>query len=246
MIRYRLSIASLLCTLAAVVHGADRPPMYLCLDDSLVHQANNRESSKLVYGYIDGEKTRCMSESELLALFGDYEYRRRAPEREAEMKKMAESMKKGSEPAGYKGAKALRNAQLHGKDLSNLDLAGADLRNADLSSADLRGADLSGADLSGADLSSAYCKGARLAGADLSGAALTGAYFNGADLTDVRGLTIDSLRKAYNLYAVRMDSVTKAEIQKYHPEKFKDPGWRWDTNAWVDGKEESIKKLRNE
>jgi hypothetical protein len=217
--------------------------MYLCLDESVLDTSRRQQPpAKLVYGYIDGKKTECMTETELLALFGEHEYREQSPVREAEMKEMAKSMQVDGRQSGVNGTKKLQNAKLHARDLSNIDLSNADLRNADLSGADLRGADLSGADLSGANLRAAYCKGVDFSGANLTGAVLDDSYLTRATLFDAKGIDMESIRNVRNLHAVRMDSVMIVEIQKYHPSKFKDPGWRWDTNVWVEDKvKEAVK-----
>ena len=86
--------------------------------------------------------------------------------------------------------------------LRGADLSGADLRGANLSCADLSGANLSGANLRGANLSEAdLC--ADLSGADLSGADLRGTDLSGADLSDadIRGVMIDYLKNAPNIYS---------------------------------------------
>jgi len=72
-----------------------------------------------------------------------------------------------SEAVRGAGGRALRHADLIGKNLAGADLRGAELRGAQLIAADLAGADLRVADLLGADLRDA----------DLSGADLTDALF---------------------------------------------------------------------
>ncbi|WP_170990949.1 pentapeptide repeat-containing protein [Herbidospora galbida] len=89
----------------------------------------------------------------------------------------------------------LNNAFLTNAILFEADLASADLTNAHLTDAILTDADLADAVLMGADLAGAYLAGADLKGANLKDADLKGVNLEGADLRNLKGLTVDQIKK---------------------------------------------------
>ncbi|MBD3392901.1 MAG: hypothetical protein GF418_12415 [Chitinivibrionales bacterium] len=216
--------------LAMLATAAEMPKMYLCADTTSPDTAKE----KLVYGYIDGKKTECMSEYEFLALYGTAQFDKDSVARDRARKKaMAEA--KVAAPVDdavariKSGDKDFEAADLMGADLSKLDLSGAVLK-----SADLRNANLSGADLSGADLTAAFCRKTNLKGADLSGANLTGTYLSEADLRGAKGLTVDRLKEAKTFYRARLDAEVEAVVQSEMPRKLKEPDKCWENNQWSD------------
>lgn len=194
------------------------PEMFLCIDNSeSSHHTPGTGTEKLVYGYINGKKTACMSEFEL---------------RVAYSKAHTDTVKKSPEKklqhdAVYRGEKKLANADLRGFDLKDIDLSGADLTNAHLESADLRGANLKNAVLTGANLENAYCKNADLQDADLTSANLCGAFFHHANLNNARGLTLETLATVATLFEADMEHVLKETIRSKYAGKLKNPKGNW-------------------
>jgi hypothetical protein len=199
--------------------------LYLCTADS----AGPSEGRKLVYSYIDGDKTDCMPEQALMELIGRRRFERQRDSLRAERKKAddyyIEAIKHGE--------RSLQNADLRMADLMGARLEGADLRNADLSNADLRDADLSRADLRGADLRIAYCKDADFSGARMDSIDCTGAYFNGADLRGATGLSVEMLAAARTLHEARLDSTLLVKLREEAPEKRDKPAEGWMLNQWA-------------
>ena len=105
------------------------PPMFLCIDDSSGNMKNRsgKESQKLVYGYINGKKTPCMSEYELRSTYSKEVY---------DLNKQSGSDSRRNRQkqrnAVYRGEKNLSGADLRGFDLQGFDLSGTNLRNARL------------------------------------------------------------------------------------------------------------------
>ncbi len=232
------------------VESNQDPAVYLCTDSSYAGE----KAIKFVYGYIDGKKTACMPEHELLALYG---MERSRLDSAAYMDSLKSAQSQSGTPWDrlyariQSGEKNLRDLDMHEADLSNLDFSEADLRNTNLSSADLRESNLEGANLRGADLRGAYLKGANLRNADLRNARLEGTYLHEADLTNTVGLSMRALAEVKSLFKAEMDSTLKANLEETRPGKFQDPGWQWDTNNWSSldsaGKGESdIERVRKE
>ena len=224
--------------------------VYLCTDSSYTGE----KAMKFVYGYVDGKKTPCMPEHELLALYGVEQSRRDST---AYMDSLKTVQDNNATPWDRlyarirSGEKDLRDLDLQEADLSNFDFSEADLRNTNLSSADLRKTNLEGANLRGADLRGAYLKGASLKGADLRNARLEGAYLHETNLTNTLGISMRVLTEVKNLYRAEMDSTLKAKLKETRPGKFEDPGWQWDTNNWssIDSSnkgESDIERVRKE
>jgi len=212
--------------------------MFLCLDDSIVNPPDGSPPKKLVYGYVDGQRTSCMPEYELLALLSKRHF-----EQNKQQRNEALGIGKNAAPSGN-GAmgKNLAFADLSGSDLSNVDLSNADLRGADMSGADMRGCNLSGANLTGARLCGAYLRKANFKGADITKADFTGAYCNEANMYQVQGLTMEILGAIYNLHNAKLDYEWMEQVKEYFKRKLKDPGWRWETNAWTQSDEDKKSK----
>ncbi len=230
--------------------STDDRAVYLCTDST----HTGERAVKFVYGYIGGEKTPCMPEQELLALYGAEQA---GEDSAAYMDSLRNLQANSGTPWDrlyariQSGEKDLRDLDLREADLSNLDFSEADLRNTNLSSADLREANLKGANLRGADLRGAYFKGASLKGADLRNARLEGSYLHETDLTNTLGLSMRVLAEVKTVYEAEMDSTLKANLEETRPGKFIDPGWQWDTNNWssVDSSNEGesdIERVRKE
>ncbi len=193
-----------------------KPRMYLC-----VEEMKSEQNTKMVYGYIDGEKTACMPEYEFLEKYHQTQFQNDSPSPPA--------------PVKEKNGRNYANADLRGADLCGMDLRDADLSGADLSSADLRGADLRGANLSDANLSAAYLKKADLRGANMSRATLEGTYLIQADCRQTSGLTLETLAGTYSLFESLFDSPLSENIQRRFSDKLTNPGWDWVNNAWSEG-----------
>ena len=212
---------------------SEEPVMYLCIDSmKQKFDKTGVTPPKLVYGYIDGQKTECMSEHELRAEFSRHSFQKsRASEPDSQQlldqKGLRREVSSGILRKSIKEKKNLAESDLRGYDLKGVDLSRADLRKANLESADLRSAKLEGADLSGANLQFAYLKHAKLKNAKFTDANLKGAYFQGADLRGAIGLDLEKLREVTTLHNAILDSVLMDQVKEYCPAKLKDPGWQW-------------------
>jgi hypothetical protein len=216
--------------------------MYLCLDSMMQqYKKEGKSPHKLVYGYINGKKTECMSEYALRAKFSEVELKERKST-EIDSQQLLESSGKRRSVKDlsmrdeiFKGKKDLVGADLRGYDLNGVDLSGVNLNNANLESADLRNANLSNANLSGTSLESAFLKNANLKNADLSNARLRGAYFQNADLRGVEGLTLENIQAVATVYNAVFDSDMSELVKEYCPGKLKDTGWQWRATASESG-----------
>lgn len=85
---------------------------------------------------------------------------------------------------------------------------------------DLRSAPLQGADLINANLSGANLRGAQLNGAKLRSVNLNGANLALADLTKAKGLHVEQLCEAENLYEARMSPKLRQRVEDQCPEIF--------------------------
>jgi hypothetical protein len=182
------------------------------------------ENTKLVYTYLDGERTACMPEMELRTVLGE-----RAFDEDSSFQRAQSDEVMGFDilAAIQKGDRDFEGADLRRRDLMDVDLVGANLRGARLAMADLRGADLSGADLRGADLRGAFLMRTNLAGARLDGAELTRAFMMKADLTGARGITMDMVRTVKSLHEATMDEVLLDEIKSRCPKALEEPKDAW-------------------
>lgn len=182
------------------------------------------DGTKLVYAYLDGERTDCMPEMALRTMLGEREFDRDTAFQRAQSD---EVMGFDILAAIQKGERDFVGADLRRRDLMDVDLAGADLREAKLALADLRGADLSGADLRGADLRGAFLMRTNLSGARLDGAKLTRAFMMKADLTGARGITMEMVRTVKSLHKATMDEVLLDEITSRCPKALDKPKDAW-------------------
>ncbi|MFW5774702.1 MAG: pentapeptide repeat-containing protein [Chitinivibrionales bacterium] len=219
--------------LKLAAEDTDKDSIFMCTEkpvDSL--------QRRMVYGYVDGEKTECMTKQELLSLFSQREFEKKQDSILTEKEKKNDYYV----DAIARGQKDLKKATLPMADLMGAKLINIDFSYANLSSADLRNADLSGAILRGADLSVAYCKDADFSGADLSGANLEGTYLNGANLTDVSGLSYELLKKARTIHAARLDSTLIKQIKEDAPHLLEKPKQGWIQNTWAPADSQKSKK----
>lgn len=211
------------CTLCGVVSVfASEPDMFLCIDSMLsLKNSTGKEPKKLVYGYVNGQKTPCMNEYELRVIYSREKFVKDSAGIEAEQQKTF------SRNAIFRGEKNLSGADLRGMDLQGIDLSGANLQSAQLESVDFRNANLSGANLTGANLRSAYCKNVNFSKADLTGADLQGAFFQNADMKSAEGLSIDLLCKAATLYRTVLDEAMLEELESNYGSKLQKPRGEW-------------------
>ncbi|HEX3020728.1 MAG TPA: pentapeptide repeat-containing protein [Chitinispirillaceae bacterium] len=237
--------------------AAAAPAIYLCLDSMMsISKFDGKSPPKLVYGYINGKKTECMSEHELRARFSEVEFNQQKTAQPDSQKLLETSGKKRNarilklKDAVYKGKKDLAGVDLRGCDLKGVDLSGADLHNANLESADLRNANLCNANLRGTSLEFAYLKDANLKNADITNARLKGTYLQYANLSGVEGLTLEHIRVVTSVYNTIFDSEMMEMVKEYCPNKLKDPGWQWrptvfETDSVIPDKERvNSKKFR--
>lgn len=227
--RYNMLLRFFVLTILMVVSGvfSEKLKMYLCLDEmiSSAGSDSNGLQAKLVYGYIDGKKTECMSEYEFRERFFKEEFARENAVNESSQKivEKGESFNVNA----ISGIKNLKSADLRGFDLKGVDLSEADLQNANLESADLRDADLRNANLSGANLEFSYLKGANLSNADLTGANLKNAYLHQSDLSGVKGFDLEQLRITQTVYNAKLEPELLEIAKKECPNRFTDPGSQW-------------------
>lgn len=207
------------------VFSEEKPAMYLCVDKMMqAKKETGKDPKKLVYGYINGQKTPCMSEYELRVKL--------SPKPLNEKTTSVVKVDKPLRELIYRGEKKLANADLRGLDLQGLDLSGADLRNAILQSADLRGVNLRNANLIGANLENAYCKNANLEGANITNAKLRGAYFHFARLKNVEGLTMENLCTVTSIYKASLEAPVLEIIETKYPTKLRNPKGSWKQEAY--------------
>ncbi|NLE00821.1 MAG: pentapeptide repeat-containing protein [Fibrobacter sp.] len=208
--------------------------MFLCLDSMMQnYKQGTQNPQKLVYSYIDGKKTGCMTEYELRELLSKTAFEKQRSSQPDSQKILELSGRKltmlplSAREAVYKGKKDLVGADLSRCDLKGLDLTGADLRNANLQTADLRNAKLTNANLTGAKLDYAYFKNADLNGADLTNCSLKGTYFHHANLVNVKGITHEGISSTASVYKATLDQDLAEIVKTNCPNKLKDPGWQW-------------------
>jgi hypothetical protein len=224
MFKIRKTPGLCLLMLVAVVSAQTQESiaMYLCVEE----MAKNSGHGKLVYGYIDGKKTPCMSEYQFRNQFYSV-HSESLPQPSMNQKQFDFSTSDDVVKSVAQGNKNLSGLDLKGMDLSNCKLRGIDFTNTDLSGADLRGADLRNANLTNANLTRAYLKNCDLGGADLSGAILKGAYLHRADCTGAKGLTLSELKTVRTVHDATMDSVLIQEIKQQCATLLRDPGYEW-------------------
>lgn len=225
------------CSIAMAKTDSSEPEMFLCVD-SMIHLQKNTGSTpvKLVYGYINGKKTECMTEYEFREKYSKKVFEQTQASQPDSQKLLEQRYRKHKTTdmspieAASKGIKDLAELDFHSSDLAGLNLAGADLHNANLNWADLRNCDLRNANLQGAKLEAAYLKNADLRGANLTNADIRGAFFHLANMTGVIGLEMGNLSMVQTLYKTVLDSELLIELQEKMPSKFRDPGWNWRTS----------------
>ncbi|MBN1603877.1 MAG: pentapeptide repeat-containing protein [Chitinispirillaceae bacterium] len=230
----------LLCGVSAVFSG--EPEIFLCIDSMMVlKRSTGKDPGKLVYGYVNGQKTPCMSEHELRVTLSRAQFVKDSSGIAAQQQKTF------SRNAIFRGEKNLSGADLRGMDLQGIDLSGANLQNAQLESVDLRNANLSGTNLTGANLRSAYCKNVNFSNADFTGADLQGAFFQNANMKSTDGLSIEVLCKTATLYQTLLDEEMLMVLEENYRAKLEKPRGGWvqkDFNAAPDSSEPKKKKAR--
>lgn len=217
---------------AAVLQaGTDSlPEILLCVDST--HKGGNE---KLVYAYIDGVKSRCMTPNSLYALINASRARKDSIALEEQNKAARKTQIPDTGDIVDRiaaGKKDLAGVDLRGRDLIGINLSLADLSGANLESADLRNAKLKGAILKNANLRSVFMRSADLRDADLTGANVESAIFTNADLRGAKGLTIKVIDRIRNLSKAKLDTAVAREAQEEFPEKFEPPKKCWD-NSWA-------------
>jgi hypothetical protein len=189
-------------------------PMYLCISSEPSKTESGKAYHKMVYGYVNGQRTECMTEEEFRARFV-------LPHELPDPPKMSEQKVSPAARTSLAGAD-FKNCDLMGMNFQNADLHGARFDNSDLRTCNLHNSDLRNANLEGA-----YLKDADLSEADLSGANLKGAYLTGANLIGVRGLTIEILRMVQTLFCAKLDPPLLDQVKQYCPGKLVDRSWQW-------------------
>jgi uncharacterized protein YjbI with pentapeptide repeats len=225
--------------------GAENGKMFLCADSATA----KKDAPKMVYGYINGQKTQCMSEYDFLALWGKSlletdSVALQIREKEANARKSDLKSASLSDSVAEQIRKGRKD--LDGLDLMGIDLSSADLQKASFVSADLRRAKLTGADLREANFEAAFLKRVDLRGARFNSTNLKSAYLAEADLRKAKGLSIESLKTVYTLYKAKMDDRLALEVKDALPEKLKEPSKCWENNKWSDNDDCSAEKgLKN-
>ena len=229
-----------LCGASSVFSGD--PEIFLCIDSMMViKRSTGKDPVKLVYGYINGQKTPCMSEHELRVTLSRAQFVKDSSGIEAEQQKTF------SRNAIFRGEKNLSGADLRGMDLQGIDLSGADLQNTQLESVDLRNANLSGSNLTGANMRDAYCKNVNFSNAEFTGADFQGAFFQNADMRNAKGLSIELLCKTATLYQALLDEEMLRELEANYGAKLEKPRGGWvqkDFNAVPESSEPKKKNAR--
>ncbi len=133
--------------------------------------------------------------------------------------------------ANLRNAK-LREARLREADFRNADLRGAKLKIADLRQGNFHGADFREAILEEANLGDADLRNTQLGlavfrKADFNDAKLTGADLRCADLSEVKNLSIETLKTVKTLYRARLDNGVRERLQKIKKELFDKPPDTW-------------------
>jgi hypothetical protein len=216
------------------------PDIFLCVDSMMsIKSSTGKDPVKLVYGYVNGQKTACMSEYELRALFSHDKFREDSSRIEAQQQKAF------SRSTIFGGEKNLSGADLRGMDLQGIDLSGANLQNAQFESVDLRNANLSGSNLTGANFRSAYCKNVNFTKADFAGADLQGAFFQNADMKSAKGLSIEVLLKTATLYGTVLDEEILKELEENYRSKLEKPRGEWVPKDLIPTPESSVQEKKS-
>ncbi|MBD3243475.1 MAG: hypothetical protein GF331_22990 [Chitinivibrionales bacterium] len=130
------------------------------------------------------------------------------------------------------GRRSFAGCSMKELDLAGMNLAFLDLSDADLEGCDLRDAMLLGARLRNASLRKAYLRKANLQWTDLNGTVFADAYLTLADLREAKGLELNQLKRAHNLYGTRLEADLREQVQQYCKPLLEDPGSEWRTNPW--------------
>lgn len=202
--------------------SGEKPNIFLCIDSKTTHKTNYcTKDTKLVYGYINGKKTPCMSEHELRSLFSKEKFKDHDKEIQEKQKAMIQRN------AALRGEKNLENADLRGMDLQGLDLSSANLSGALLESADLRNAKLINANLKGASLKNAYCKNTNFKGSNFDHTNINRTFFLNADLRQTNGFNMENLSCVATLYKSKFDTIFYRFVKDYLSNKLTPPRGTW-------------------
>jgi hypothetical protein len=204
-----------------------------------IKSSSGKDPVKLVYGYVNGQKTPCMSEYELRFMYSHNKFVEDSSGIEAEQQKIF------SRNAIFRGEKNLSGADLRGMDLQGIDLSDANLQNAQLESVDLRNANLSGSNLTGATLRSAYCKNVNFSKADLTGTDLQGAFFLCADMKSAKGLSIELLSKTATLYRTVFDEEILRGLEENYGSKLQKPRGEWVQKDFIATPESTVQEKKS-
>lgn len=213
--------------------------MFLCFDLSQqkdngnVGNTGNESHVKMVYGYINGQRTECMSEADFLSRFC----------MPAVLPKPPSAVEASAPPASNPVIRSYAGANFREADLFGMDFRNANCRQADFFRADMRNINLQDADCKQANFEGAYLKNADLNGADLSDANLKNAYFVSADLRNVSGLTIEIVRFVATLHDCKLDADLCELVNEYCPSKWRDVSSCWGV---PDDAKVRVRRARNE
>ena len=216
----KMIVMTLVPFLCCIIY-AKKPDMYLCTETGL----KITDGRKMVYGYINGEKTDCMPEYEFIEL-----YRKSITPKVKNLDSISNSEAINLIQKGYKN---LSGANFHSFDFMGVILANLNLEKADFKSADLRNTSFENANCKGADFSHAFMRKSNLKNANLANAKFDGAYLPFADFTGAKGLVYKMFEHAKSLYNIKIDEPLLKELKQLYPELFKKPKKCWENNVWA-------------
>lgn len=203
--------------------ASEKPEIFLCVREDSIKTTEK----KLVYGYIYGVKTECMTEKDFLELYA---------------KKMAEIEKSlrldtisnaDAIILIQNGEKDLRSAKFQSFDFMDVSFKGANCTKANFYGADLRNASFRNANCTRTNFSNAFIKNVDFRNADVTAADFTGTYISGADFVDAKGVTPEMFNSSITLYKTKFNKKLAAKLKKQYPDLFEKPKKCWETNTWV-------------
>jgi hypothetical protein len=207
----------------------EKYPMYLCVDMPLF--LYDSAHHKMVYTYVEGKRTKCMTEYEFRSKFRTCRIIPRPPS-------------PGDATLTQGSGRNLSGVDYSDKDMMKVNFQAANLQDANFSRCDMRGANLRHADCRRASFEGAFMKNVDLRNADMTDARLRCAYFVNADLTGARGLTLENIRFVETLHACRLDPDILALVEEYCPAKFRDLSFNWGRPKGEDGTRYQTQTIR--
>ncbi len=216
----KMLIMALVVLLSCILY-AKKPDMYLCAETGL----NLKDGRKMVYGYINSEKTDCMPEYEFIEL-----YRKSLTHKKKNLDSISNSEVIRLIQKGYKD---LSGGNFQSFDFMGVILANLNLEKADFESADLRNTTFENSNCKGANFSHAFMRKSNLKNANLANAKFDGAYLPYADFTGAKGLVYKMFEHTKSLYNIKVDEAFLKELKHLYPKLFKKPKKCWENNTWA-------------